>query len=272
MRRTLGLLTRRLDVEFTEQRLEDIMTFLTEYSGAEIIPLWIDERTGIGMDKDEQITLKVRNKPVLTVIEMVLAKAKSDFGDPTANTWQLTPWGELEVGPKERLNRRTRLEIYDISDLLFEIPTYDEVPDIDLQSVLQSNQGGGGGGRSPFRNDQQNNENETLNRQDKAQEIIDLLTTLVEPEQWEDNGGDAASIRYFQGSIIVKAPDYIHRNINGYPFWPSRLQNARTVKGRRYVSLNMDTGISKLDGFGKQPVTAVVGGKPVRSDRPGGGG
>ena len=72
--------------------------------------------------------------------------------------------------------------------------------------------------------------------------------------------------------MIVNAPDFVHRQINGYRWYPSRLQSSRTIQGRRYVSLIMDTSISKIDGFAQSPVTAVVNGKLVRSNDPGGGG
>ena len=40
----------------------------------------------------------------------------------------------------------------------------------------------------------------------------------IEPDAWQVNGGDAASIRYYQGTLIVRAPDYIQRQLGGYPF------------------------------------------------------
>ena len=34
---------------------------------------------------------------------------------------------------------------------------------------------------------------------------------------WINNGGEYATIKYFDGALIVRAPDYIHRQIGGYP-------------------------------------------------------
>jgi hypothetical protein len=41
-----------------------------------------------------------------------------------------------------------------------------------------------------------------------------VVTDLVEPEQWEENGGSAATIRYFQGGLLENAPGYIHRQLD----------------------------------------------------------
>ncbi len=259
-RETLLKMQRKLSVDFTDARLEDVITFVKEVTGAEIEPVWTSGNT-VGMDKDKRITLKVKNQAALLALEKILEKAQDDFQQ---NTWQLSDYGSLEIGPKDALNKTRRVEIYDINDLLHVIPRYTDVPELDLQSVLQQ---GEGGGQSPFEENRQQNNEPTRTRAERTQDVIDLLISLVEPDQWVDNGGEAATIRAWNGQLIVRAPDYVHRQINGYPFWPS--YTATQSNGRRYVSLNMDTGVSKVDGFAQHPVTAVVGGRPV-SSAPGG--
>lgn len=265
-RSTLGKMFRRITTEFNDNKLEDVMKFLEDYTGATIEVHWADT-DGEGLDRDQGITLKVRNLPALTVLERVLAKASSD-ALTGGNTWQMTEYGSIEVGPKSVLNRTKRTELYDIHDLLIELPRYDRVPQIDLQSLLQqSQQGGGGGGQSPFTNDQDEQERDGPTLQEKGEEIMRLITTIVEPEEWVDGGGEGGTIRYYNGNLLVHAPDYMHRQINGYSYWPSH--TSRVVGGRRYVSLTTDNSIGTIDGFAQFPVTAVVGGRLVSSG-PGG--
>lgn len=250
-RETLNKMQRRMSVDFKESRLEDVVTFIQEVSGADLEPIWQSDR-GTGMNKDKLITLSVKNEPALRVLEKVLEKGQEDFEE---NTWQMSEYGTMEIGPKSALNRTKRVEIYDINDLLHVIPRYTEVPQIDLQSVLQQGQGGG---QTPFQDAQDQNAPEVRTREERTQDLIDLLITLVEPTQWIDNGGEGASIRAWNGQLIVRAPDYIHRQIDGYPYWPS--YTATVAKGRRYVSLDTDNSIGKIDGFVNQPVTGTVGG------------
>lgn len=268
-RETLLKMTRRVTIELTEQRLEDVITFLREFTSADIEPLWAAD-SGEGLDKDLLITMKVSNVPAMDFLERLLAKAQPEFG--AGNSWQMTPNGTMEIGPKELLNRSKRVELYDINDLLFVIGTYDEVPQIDLQSLLQQSQGGGGGGgggQSPFTGDEGDEKKETKPQSERAQDIIDIIVQLVESEQWTDNGGEAATIRYYQGSLLVNAPDYIHRQVNGYRYWPSH--TARLSAGRRYVSLDMDNSIGTIDGFAVQPITGIVPGGGTGGGGPGGG-
>lgn len=260
-RDTLMKFSRPLTVEFKESRLEDVIKFMTEVTGADIEPMWVDDRNSTGLNKELLITFNAKGLNALKVMEKILQKA-SEKGDFNENTWQMSESGAMQIGPKERLNVYKRLEIYDINDLLVELPRYDQAPEFDLQSVLQSSGSGGGGGgsQSPFRDTQQNRNNQdTRSREERATGVVEIITSLIETEQWTDNGGTGGTIRYYQGSLMVNAPDYMHRQINGYPYW-SAGQQVSMVQGRRWVSLNVDTAASQLEGLANQPVTAVVPG------------
>ncbi len=250
------------EVNFQDHRLEDVLSFITEITGADMEPIWIDDKSVDGLDKDSLVSLKAKRVSALKLLEMVLEKVGAESAVYSGgNTWQMTEWGSIECGPKELLARRARLEVYPINDLLWEIPDYEESPTIDLQSVLQSSRGGSGG-QSPFTNTQQQNQDrDRRTKDDRAQDIIDIIEALVEPETWLTGGG-TASIRYFQSNLLVRAPDFVHRKLGGYPWWPAAQTSAKVVNGRRYVSLGVDTGISMVDDLVNQPVTGVVGGGP----------
>lgn len=273
-RDTLIRLDRRVTIELEDERLEDVLRFIQEYTGTEFDIMWADERNTDGLDPDQTVSLKVKNQPTLNLLERVLDDVQGDF---EGNTWQFDKYGNMQVGPKTRLGRASyrRIEIYDIHDLIMDRPDYDDVPDIDLQQSLQQSQGGGGGssGQSPFDDDQNDDENEDRRTvEERANDIIDIIVGLVETEQWVDNGGETATIRLWNGTLIVNAPDFVHRQINGYRWYPSRPQSSRGTQGHRYVGLTMDTGISNIDGFAQTPVSAVVNGRIVSSADPGGGG
>ncbi len=265
-RDTLRQMMRPITISFNETRLEDVMRFIKDVTQADMEVMWIDDRNTSGMNKEELITADFQGRTALDVLEKVLEKAGRDSFSPGGNTWQLSSTGSLQIGPKDRLNKFKRVEIYSIQDLIMDIPNYNNAPDFDLQSVLQQGEGGGGG-QSPF----QENEEEVERRTpaERAQELMDLITALVEPEQWVINGGDGATIRYFQKNLIVNGPDYMHRQLVGYPWWPSRATRVGMQNGRRYVTLGVDTATSKIDGFTNAPVTAPG---PGGSTGGGGGG
>lgn len=264
-RETLARMLKPVQVEFREQRLEDVMKFIGEVTGADIEVLWTDDQNTTGLDKETIINLKSNGASALKLMERILEKA---VGGTTQgeNTWQLSDTGGLQVGPKVRLNAYKRLEIYDIADLLINVPNYTNVPQFDLAQASQNSGGSGGSGQSPFQSNSNQNQNQSFgDPAKKTTDLITLIQELVEPEQWVDNGGTGGTIRTFQSALIVNAPDYMHRQLNGYSFWPSAQQQISQVKGKRYVTFSGSVTDSKVKAFRESEATAVVGGRIVRS-------
>ncbi|MEO1715506.1 MAG: hypothetical protein AAFR76_00215 [Planctomycetota bacterium] len=256
-RENLAKMLRPISLSVDEQPLQDVMRFLEDFTGAQLDIRYIDDRTGAGLDPESPISLDVQNISALRLLELVLDQAGRDSFEGA--TWQLTSWGAIEAGLKSTLNRRQRVQVYDIADLLLVLPDYQDAPEIDLQSVLQSQQGGGGG-QSPFGGDTQGQDDEERDLEERKDAIIDLITAIVETEQWQRNGGDGGTISVYQNTLIIRAADYMHRQIDGYRFWPSRNQAASGFGASRYVSFTLDTGIGTVDGVAQQPVTATTGG------------
>ncbi|MEZ6212247.1 MAG: hypothetical protein R3B46_13535 [Phycisphaerales bacterium] len=252
---TLDRLLKPITIELTDARLEDVVSFIENFSGIDLRPMWEDERFTDGLQKDARLSVKVDEAPVLELVERVLEEVQSDFSE---NSWQINKQGQLEVGPKVRLNRYKERRFYDINDLLFEIPDFASVPELDLDQVLQQSQqggggGGGGGGGSIF--DQDDQEDITFeDDEDAAQRVMDIIRQFVETEQWQDNGGDGGQMRYYNGTIIIQAPDYIHRQINGYPSVPQY----RDYSAPRVRSAAATTGSAPAGSPGNPAPPAVA--------------
>jgi len=213
---TLAHMLKPVTVELSDTRLEDVMRFIEDASGAQLEPIWLDDNPG-GLDPDAEVTISVRNQPFLTLMERVLERVGDEFD---AATWQMRPDGAMEIGSRSALNERTQTQIYDVNDLLYSAPSFREVPDLDLGSIQE---GGGGGQQQQVETE----EGERVPRSVRIQDLANLIQQYIEPDQWIDNGGDAASITEWNGTFIIRAPDYIHRQLAGYPFWPSeRLINS----------------------------------------------
>jgi hypothetical protein len=68
-------------------------------------------------------------------------------------------------------------------------------------------------------------------QQEEIDRIIDLIVKFIEPELWEQNGGPC-SITNYKKTLLIKAPDFIHRQINGYSFLarqPSGVRERRVL-------------------------------------------
>ncbi len=263
------LLYTDINVEFTDTPARDAINYLKTILGIDIVGRWNDDRNAVeGLDPEAAINLTAENQNALTVLEMVISQAE----DLDSATWQLRD-GYVEIGPKTRLAAKSAQELryYPIRDLLFEPPMFDNAPSLDLDSALnQGNNsgggggfGGGGGGGGGFGGggggsggggggslfDDPDDDPDRVPEAEKAQELIDLIVEIVEPDAWIINGGDWASVRYYSGVLIVRAPDFVQRQLGGYPFATRPNPNARVVGGdRRYVTFT--GGLSHVSNAG----------------------
>ena len=165
-----------------------------------------------GLQEDALITLSLQNKPALVILERVLAQ----MTDNQSATWQLRH-GVLDVGLKLPLATRTaQLESYYIRDLLFKVRNF-------TAPELGTFDGDGDGGV----------EDDPSSEEEEIEKIIDLIRTFVEPNLWEENGGPC-SITNYKKTLLVNAPDFVHRQINGYEYEARMPIDAR----RRRVQYN----------------------------------
>jgi general secretion pathway protein D len=149
--------------------------------------------------------------------------------EDTAAAWGVVD-GILTVTSDEALRKKTSLHIYDIRDLLIEVPDYDEVPNIDLQSVLQSGQGGSG--QSPFEENENDNQEDKRTLDERTDDIVNIITKIVDSPNWEDNGGSTGQIMKLNGNLIIINTPANHRQIS------SLLGQLRQV---RSMQINVET-------------------------------
>jgi hypothetical protein len=119
--------------------------------------------------------------------------------------------------------------------------------------------GRGGGGGSIFGDP--GDAPDRLTELERVQQIIDLITETVEPDAWDVNGGDWATIRYYSGTLIIRAPDYVHRQIGGYPFVTRPIANSRTgTAPRRYLTFTGNMTNVEVVGVRETGSGGAVGG------------
>ncbi|HBS28664.1 MAG TPA: hypothetical protein DEB06_04250 [Phycisphaerales bacterium] len=205
-------LAKPVTIELTDARLEDAVQFIRDFAALEIDAAWADDSGADGLDKDKTVTLSVKDARVVDLLERLLEKASSEF---ERATWQFARDGAgIEIGPRSRLNAKAYMKIYDVNDLLYVVPNFDDAPRLDLDQVLnQGQQGGGGGGGSIFE-DNEDAEGSGPTSEELVEQLQTIITENIEPEQWQDNGGSGATIRFYNGAFLIRAPEYIHRQLD----------------------------------------------------------
>lgn len=202
----------KVELKVENNKLQDVLSFISTVTQLSIDADW-DSLATVGVDKDSEVTLRLPPIPVDQALTRVLSKvAKDQFARAG---WSVDA-GIITIASEEQLRKTRSLVIYDIKDLLFEIPNYRVMPQIDLNSVLQQSQGGSG--QSPFNNDQNNQvnpEEAERRRRERIRAIIDIIYANVDFEGWKDNGGETGSLQELNGSLIITNTPRNHREIVG---------------------------------------------------------
>lgn len=111
----------------------------------------------------------------------------------------------LLFGNPDEATVKYTTKIYPIQDLLLRVPQYSNVPVIDLDASLQRS-------GNVFR-DTTGDQLPPAGRAN-PQEIIGLIQDFVQPDIWFSDPN--CSIRYFQGSLVIRAPESVHQEISTY--------------------------------------------------------
>ncbi len=235
-RRTLAMLEdpqRKVpSVAFADNGLEDVLKFFQDFAQVNVDVDW-RALEAAGVTRDAPVSLNLTNVTCRTLLDRVLAKV-GDSGLGKAD-WTVLD-GVVTVSSDEAIRKNTHLAIYDVRDLIVEVPDYDEVPQIDLQSVLQqsSGRGGGGGGQSPFRDDQNDEDLQQRDREERIDDVVAVITENVDSEGWVDNGGSTGKIQRLanQGQLIITNTPKNHREIEGL---------LSKLRAQRAMQINVET-------------------------------
>ncbi|MFI4862173.1 MAG: hypothetical protein ACIAXF_16020 [Phycisphaerales bacterium JB063] len=198
-----------------------------------------------GIDPEAPVTLQLRRVPADVALKLMLRQINPNpIGDDEL-ILQTTEWYAQVMTKREALQNSTT-QMYFIGDLLMEIPNF-EGPEFDLNEALSNTNsggsnngggGGGGGGGDLFGDDNDQPEEDSLSREERAEQIADIIRDTIEPEIWKANGGEYASVRYFRGMLVVKAPQYVHDQIGVPTTGPA----ARSSRAADRSSRNTDQG------------------------------
>ncbi|RMH25499.1 MAG: hypothetical protein D6692_11110 [Planctomycetota bacterium] len=223
----------RMPVDLNENAFEDVIAFIGSTARIDIDVDW-DSLADIGVDPDSPITLRLREVPLETLLDRIVAKVS----DPTLPAGWAIQDGIVVIASDEVLRRNTVLEIYDIRDLLFLVPQFDNAPAFDLSTSLQQSGGGGGGGQSPFQGAQ--DDDEDIDPEARVQQIIDLIQANIDPDGWVDLGGSTSSITQLNGNFVITTTPRNHRAIIGLL---SKLRAVRALQinvEARFLTVSQD--------------------------------
>ncbi|MFN3166352.1 MAG: hypothetical protein ACE37H_04725 [Phycisphaeraceae bacterium] len=228
------------NVDYDEMPAKLALDVWSNRTGVPLVVNWASLEAE-GVDPDSPVTLKLKAIPAEQVLGLIVSQMHPDpLGDDELIV-DVEQW-YVRIMTKRDALRRSTTRMYFIGDLLMTIPNFDNAPGFDLNEALSNTNSGGsnggqsGGGTLFGENNNDRDREPQLSTTEKAERIADVIRDSIEPDIWRENGGEYASIRYFRGMLVVKAPDFVHEQI-GVPV-TSAASERRTTSSSRSNSNN----------------------------------
>jgi hypothetical protein len=200
------------ELKFDGVGLSDCIDFLRDVSGSNINVNW-KALAEASVQKDAPITVRLYGVPLRKALSIILDQATG--GEP------LTFYVEdnvIEVTTKAMADKIMYVRVYSIEDLILEVPDFTDAPDL----TLTPSSGGGSGGsgsnsatnQGPFGQGNTAAKEVVKTKDQRADDLVQLIMATIQPDVWTLNGG-TASVRYFNGSLVVSAPRSVHEALGG---------------------------------------------------------
>ncbi len=220
-RRVSQELQQPVPIEFQANQFSNVIEYLRNTTGVDFFVNW-SVLEAIGVERDSPITLKLSNVPAEQALRLVLQQVGSEF-DPV--DYSIIE-GVVHISTERDLKKTTDIRVYDIRDLLVQVPNFTDAPEFDLTEALsETAAGGGGGGASQIFSDEEEEDDELPTREELIQQITLLIQdTVGNPDDWLV--GDS-SLSELNGNLIVRTTASNHRNIIGLL---SQLRETRAIQ------------------------------------------
>ena len=195
------------DLNFPAIGFADVIDFLRDVTGANIYVRW-SALEAAGIDRNAPVNARLRDVKFSKALETILG----DVGGGTVPLGYTVDEGIITISTQEDLTRTVTPDtrVFDIRDLIIQVPDFTNAPTFNLQSQSNTASGGGGGGSSGGSlfggaggGAQGQGAQVLQTRQQLIDEIKKLIQDTVAPDSWRDAGGTIGAIQELSGQLIV---------------------------------------------------------------------
>lgn len=185
--------TMKIDMAFENSKLEDILAYIRDFTGLNII---LDAAVRDKVDLEKTITFKVRDLILKNVLKLLLSQFGLDY--------IITEEKVVLLTTPDKSRGKLILELHDIRDILVKLQDF-AGPRVEL--VAPS-----GAGAAPLTGAQF-----TLEEPKAAavgeEQIVDLIKENIAPGTWE---GDQTIEKTPNQQLLVHAPAHVHRELREF--------------------------------------------------------
>jgi len=213
-RHLYGALEKPVPVDFKGVPFEQVIERLTENHRLNIIVNWHDLKRA-GIERSVPIDLSL---PTEITLQKVLTEVLDQAGGGRAALGYNIADGTMKIATQATLDQETYTAVYDIQDLLMEIPIFNDSPMMDLGHAYQrqkANLLAAEQRQMPWRfgDDDDDEQDENPERQSRIDKIINLIEETVAPDSWVERGGTVGTIKEINGQLVITQNSSAQRQI-----------------------------------------------------------
>jgi len=164
-----------------------------------------DDLGANGIERDKPISFRARDVRLRTAMQEILRQAGGDV-----SLGFIVAEGLLRVATKSKLDRDKSVLVYDIRDLIVNIPRFTSAPRVDQSQLPDAPPIAGFAGSSnpifgDFASENDDQVDQRIRKADKemVHQVTDIIRTTVEPDSWRETGGGDGALRELNGQLIV---------------------------------------------------------------------
>lgn len=196
------------DVRFRDTALEQVVEWLADLTQLNISVRW-NILKDAGVNRDAPISVEARNLRLAQVLWLIMNEA----GGVDAKLAYRVSGNLLVLSTADDLNKETITKVYDVADLLINLPHASRQSNMDITQGLGRSSGGSGIFVVASQDTDASNPPEEQTEQMQA--LIELIQETVEPNTWRVNGG-TGSIAIFGRLLVVRNTIAVHQILGGY--------------------------------------------------------
>ena len=201
MARRLGKLIGPVDLDETPAR--EAFAWWSETTGVQLVIDW-KAFANEGIDPETPISLNLKVASAATILRLLMEQTAQD-DQPLI--YEVKPW-YIRIMTRLTALRAPVMRVYYIGDLLVRVPNFSGAPGVGQDDDDDDDDDDDSGD-----DDDDDDGEENLSTAERAEKIAQLIRDTIEPDIWVANGGEFASITYIQRKLVVRAPEFVQRQI-----------------------------------------------------------
>lgn len=210
----LSALEKPVPVDFNHDPFDQVIERLADAHHLNIIVNWNDLQRA-GVERNVPIDLSLPNDISL---QRAITEVLEQAGAGLTKVGYDVAEGTIRIATRQTLDKDTYTAVYDINDLLQEIPVFNDAPLTDLTQINQRSTPTTAPKDAPRpwsdnNGDDDDEENHDPERLSRVHSIINLIQDTVSPESWRERGGSVGTINEINGQLVITQNSAAQRQI-----------------------------------------------------------